>query len=93
MCIRDSGIPEPVSNVVKSPNILLVPLVAFDNKRNRIGYGGGFYDRYIKKLRKKKKIVAIGLAYSFQKVKKIPVTKHDVQLDFIITNTVKSKNQ
>ena len=71
----------------------MVPLVAFDNKRNRIGYGGGFYDRYIKKLKKKKKILAIGLAYSFQKVKKIPVTKHDVQLDFIITNTVKSKNQ
>ena len=91
--INDYGIPEPISNVVKSPNILLVPLVAFENKRNRIGYVGGFYDRYINKLKKKKKIVAIGLAYSFQKVKKIPVTKHDVQLDFIITNTVKSKNQ
>ena len=83
--INDYGIPEPISNVVKSPNILLVPLVAFDNKRNRIGYGGGFYDRYIKKLRKKKKIVAIGLAYSFQKVKKIPNNYHDVKLDFIIT--------
>ena len=75
------------------PNILLVPLVAFDKNLNRIGYGGGFYDRYIKKVKKKKKIVTIGLAYSFQKVKKIPVTKHDIQLDFIITNTVKSKNQ
>ena len=78
---------------IKLPNILLVPLVAFDNNYNRIGYGGGFYDRYIKKLKKKKKIVTIGLAYSFQKVKKIPVSEHDIQLDFVITNTVKSKNQ
>ena len=90
--INDYGIPEPISDVIKLPNILLVPLVAFDNNCNRIGYGGGFYDRYIKKLKKKKKIVTIGLAYSFQKVKRIPVTKYDIQLDFIITNTVKSKN-
>ena len=91
--INDYGIPEPISDIIKLPNILLVPLVAFDNNYNRIGYGGGFYDRYIKKLKKKKKIVTIGLAYSFQKVKKIPVTKYDIQLDFILTNTEKSKNQ
>ena len=91
--INDYGIPEPISDIIKLPNILLVPLVAFDKNLNRIGYGGGFYDRYIKKLKKKKKIVTIGLAYTFQKVKKIPVTKHDIQLDFIVTNTVKGKNQ
>ena len=90
--INKYGIPEPVSEVVKFPNILLVPLVAFDKDRNRIGYGGGFYDRYIKKLKMKKKILTIGLAYSFQKVKKLPVTKHDIQLDFIVTNTIKGKN-
>ena len=90
--INKYGIPEPVSEVVKLTNILLVPLVAFDKDRNRIGYGGGFYDRYIKKLKRKKKILTIGLAYSFQKVKKIPVTKHDIQLDFIVTNTIKGKN-
>ena len=89
--INKFGIPEPVSNFIKLPNILLVPLVAFDKNRNRIGYGGGFYDRYIKKLKKKKKILTIGLAYSFQKVKKIPITKNDIQLDFIVTNTVKGK--
>ena len=91
--INDFGIPEPISDIIKLPNVLLVPLVAFDKNRNRIGYGGGFYDRYIKKLKKKKKILLIGLAYSFQKIKKVPVTKHDIQLDFIITNTVKGKNQ
>ena len=90
--INKYGIPEPISEIVKLPNILLVPLVAFDKDRNRIGYGGGFYDRYIKKLKRKKKILTIGLAYSFQKVKKIPVTKHDIQLDFIVTNTIKGKN-
>ena len=90
--INKYGIPEPISEVVKFPNFLLVPLVAFDKDRNRIGYGGGFYDRYIKKLKRKKKILTIGLAYSFQKVKKIPVTKHDIQLDFIVTNTIKGKN-
>ena len=92
MEINKYGIPEPISEVVKFPNILLVPLVAFDKDRNRIGYGGGFYDRYIKKLKRKKKILTIGLAYSFQKVKKIPVTKHDIRLDFIVTNNIKGKN-
>ena len=90
--INKFGIPEPVSDVIKLPNILLIPLVAFDKNRNRIGYGGGFYDRYIKKLKKRKKILTIGLAYSFQKVKKIPITKNDIQLDFIVTNTVKGNN-
>lgn len=90
--INKFGIPEPVSDVIEFPNILLVPLVAFDKNRNRIGYGGGFYDRYIRKLKKKKKILTIGLAYSFQKVKKIPISKNDIQLDFIVTNTLKGKN-
>ena len=83
--INQYGIPEPVSNKVNYPDILLVPIVAFDNHRNRIGYGGGFYDRYINKIKKKKKIMTIGLAYSFQRVKKIPVEKNDIKLDFIIT--------
>ena len=91
--INEYGIPEPISNIIKLPNILLVPLVAFDNNCNRIGYGGGFYDRYIKKLKKKKKIVTIGLAYSFQRVKKIPATENDIKLDFIITNKFKVNNQ
>ena len=85
LVINKYGIPEPSSNKIKYPNILLVPLVAFDRNLNRVGYGGGFYDRYIKKIKKIKKIITIGLAYSFQKVKKIPITKHDMKLDFIIT--------
>ena len=84
--INKYGIAEPISNKVIYPEVLLVPLVAFDKYCNRIGYGGGFYDRYIKKLRKNKKIITIGLAYSFQKVNKIPVKNFDIKLDYVITN-------
>ena len=84
--VNKLGIPEPISNVKQYPNILLVPLVAFDKDLNRIGYGGGFYDRYINKIKKRKKIISIGLAYSFQKVKKIPANKYDMKLDFIVTD-------
>ena len=86
LSINKYGIPEPTSNKIINPSILLVPLVAFDKYNNRIGYGGGYYDRYLMKRKKNKKIVTIGLAYSFQKVKKIPTTKHDIKLDFIITD-------
>ena len=85
LMINKYGIPEPISNKVKYPDILLVPLVAYDKNLNRIGYGGGFYDRYIKKIKKNKKIITIGLAYSFQKVKKIPINEYDIKLDFIVT--------
>jgi len=83
--INSYGIPEPISNKVIYPDIILVPLVAFDKYLNRIGYGGGFYDRYLKKIKKRKKILTIGLAYSFQKVKKIEAEQNDIKLDFIIT--------
>ena len=86
LVINKFGIPEPISKKVKYPDILLVPLVAFDKNLNRIGYGGGFYDRYINKIRKRKKVLTIGFAYSFQRVKKIPTNNYDIGLDFIITN-------
>ena len=85
LSINKYGIPEPISNKIKFPDILLVPLVAYDKNLNRVGYGGGFYDRYIKIIKKYKKVITIGLAYSFQKVSKIPVNKNDIKLDFIIT--------
>jgi len=53
--INKFGIPEPISKEIMYPDVLLVPLVAFDKKLNRVGYGGGFYDRFIKKIKKKKK--------------------------------------
>ena len=86
LVINKFGIPEPISDKILYPSILIVPLVAFDKNLNRIGYGGGFYDRYIKKQKKSKKILTIGLAYPFQRVKKIPIDKYDIRLDFILTN-------
>lgn len=85
LLVNSYGIPEPTSNKVIYPDILLVPLVAYDKNSNRIGYGGGFYDRYFEKLKKIKKIITIGLAYSYQKVKKVPINDRDIKLDFIIT--------
>ena len=85
LSINKFGIPEPISNKIVHPNIFLVPLVAFDKNLNRIGYGGGFYDRYIEKITRNKKVITIGLAFSFQKVKKVPINKHDFKLDYIVT--------
>ncbi len=83
--INEYGIPEPTTNNIIFPDILLVPLIAYDKDCNRIGYGGGFYDRYIEKIKKIKKVLTIGIAFSYQKVKKIPVEKNDIKLDFIVT--------
>ena len=84
--INKYGIPEPETKKIVYPDVLLIPLVAFDKNLNRLGYGGGYYDRLIKKLSKKKKIIKIGLALSFQKINKVPTNAHDQKLDYIITN-------
>ena len=68
------------------PNIMLVPLLAYDNKKNRLGYGGGFYDRYLNKyLKSYNNVLTVGIAFSFQKYKKLPVNKKDVKLNHILT--------
>ncbi len=85
LIINSYGIPEPIKSKIVIPDIILVPLVAFDNKLFRLGYGGGFYDRYIAKIQKKNKLLTIGLAYSFQKIDKIPVNKYDMKLNIILT--------
>jgi 5-formyltetrahydrofolate cyclo-ligase len=84
--INKYGIPEPDSEVLVYPDVLLVPLVAFDGRLNRLGYGGGYYDRLIAKLTKKKKILKIGLALSAQKINIVPTNKYDQKLDYIVTN-------
>ena len=84
--INKYGIPEPEAENIVYPDIILVPLVAFDKNLNRLGYGGGYYDRLIKKLSKKKKIIKIGLALSVQKIDKVPINVYDQKLDYIVTN-------
>tara|TARA_B100001173_G_scaffold143845_1_gene124895 strand:- start:1007 stop:1552 length:546 start_codon:yes stop_codon:yes gene_type:complete len=83
--INKYGIIEPTSKKKIYPDLILIPLLAYDIKLNRLGYGGGFYDRYIEKIEKKKKILKIGLAFSFQKVNRVPINEYDKKLDLIIT--------
>ena len=84
--VNKYGIPEPEIKNIVYPNILLIPLVAFDKNLNRLGYGGGYYDRLIKKLSKKKNILKIGLAFSIQEIDKVPINMHDQKLDYVVTN-------
>ncbi len=85
LLIGKFGIPEPLLKKKIYPDVLLVPLVAFNKDKFRLGYGGGYYDRYIQKIKKIKKILTVGIAFSFQQVKKLPINAYDEKLDFIFT--------
>ena len=79
------GIPEPKNtNKTFIPDIILVPLVAYDQKLNRLGYGAGYYDRVLKKISLHKKIIAIGIGFSFQKCANIQINENDYALDYIL---------
>ena len=68
------------------PDVMMVPLLAYDDKKNRLGYGKGFYDRYLKKyLKKYNDILTIGVAFSFQKYHNLPVSNNDIKLNYILT--------
>jgi len=80
------GIREPTPEAAEvEPDILLVPLLAFDRTGHRLGYGGGYYDRTIAELRERKPIVALGVAYSAQEVPSVPVSPRDARLDLVLT--------
>ena len=83
--INKYGIPESFSNKKIYPDIILIPLVGFDSHLNRLGYGGGYYDRYLSKVQNKNKIIKIGMGFSFQEFSNLPINKHDKKLDCIIT--------
>jgi 5-formyltetrahydrofolate cyclo-ligase len=69
------------------PDIMLVPLAAFDRAGHRIGYGAGHYDFTLAHLRKVKAIVAIGLGFAAQEIDVVPALPHDVALDYVLTET------
>ena len=80
------NIPEPpASEDVLEPDLLFVPLAAFDRRGHRIGYGAGYYDLTLAALRATKTVTAIGLAYAAQEVLFIPEEPHDQPLDFVVT--------
>ncbi|TVQ85084.1 MAG: 5-formyltetrahydrofolate cyclo-ligase [Micavibrio sp.] len=76
---------DPVAEVV-DPDILLVPLVAYDRRGMRIGYGAGYYDRTIADLRARKTVQTVGIAFSVQKsMELLPAEPHDMPLDYVVT--------
>jgi 5-formyltetrahydrofolate cyclo-ligase len=80
------GIREPKPDAPEvEPDILLVPLLAFDRAGYRIGYGAGYYDMTIHRLRALKPITAVGIAFAAQEVPKIPTTPRDERLDLVLT--------
>jgi 5-formyltetrahydrofolate cyclo-ligase len=76
--------PGPDAKAVR-PDLMLVPLLAFDRNGNRLGYGGGFYDVSIRAIRKYQPVTAVGVAYAAQQVSMVPHDAHDTRLDWIIT--------
>lgn len=69
-------------------DIVIVPAVVFDLEKNRIGFGGGYYDTFLKKIREKnKKVLFIGICYDFQIIEKVPAEEHDVVLDFVVSES------
>ena len=69
------------------PDLLLVPLAAFDRSGHRIGYGAGHYDRTFAQLRPSKAITAAGVAFAVQEIEAVPALPHDVALDYVLTET------
>jgi 5-formyltetrahydrofolate cyclo-ligase len=80
------GIREPTPEAAEvAPDILIVPLAAFDRHGHRIGYGAGYYDMTINALRAQKKVVAVGIAYAAQEIPQVPATERDARLDLVLT--------
>jgi 5-formyltetrahydrofolate cyclo-ligase len=80
------GIREPKPEAPEvAPDIMLVPLLAFDRTGHRVGYGAGYYDRTIAKFRAMKTVVAVGIAYAAQEIEAVPITERDARLDLVLT--------
>src|SRR3954451_7542110 len=80
------GIREPKTDAPEVvPDILLVPLLAFDRTGHRVGYGAGYYDMTIAKARSIKPAVAVGIAFAAQEIPEVPVTPRDARLDLVLT--------
>ena len=81
----DHGIPVPSSGAWLKPDILIVPLLAFDARGHRLGYGGGHYDRTLELLRQSGRPSAIGFAYGTQRTDLVPTEAFDQRLDMVVT--------
>jgi 5-formyltetrahydrofolate cyclo-ligase len=82
------GVQEPLPEQPEIiPDVIVVPLLAFDRRGYRLGYGGGYYDRTLGDLRRRTRVLAIGLAFALQEVERVPTTERDQPLDWIVTET------
>ncbi len=80
------GIREPMPDApVVDPDMLIVPLAAFDRAGHRIGYGAGYYDMTIQALRARKQALAVGIAFAMQEIPRVPSTERDERLDLVLT--------
>jgi 5-formyltetrahydrofolate cyclo-ligase len=80
------GIREPKPDAPEvAPDVLIVPLAAFDRAGHRIGYGAGYYDMTLRALRARKSVTAIGIAFAVQEISRVPATPRDEPLDFVLT--------
>ncbi|HEY6754771.1 MAG TPA: 5-formyltetrahydrofolate cyclo-ligase [Pseudolabrys sp.] len=80
------GIREPLPEAAEvAPDILIVPLAAFDRAGHRIGYGAGYFDMTINALRAKKPVTAVGIAFAIQEISSVPATERDARLDLVLT--------
>jgi 5-formyltetrahydrofolate cyclo-ligase len=85
---RQWGLREPAADAPEVlPDILLVPLAAFDRAGHRIGYGAGYYDMTITRLRALKPVIAIGVAFATQEVPQVPADERDARLDLVLTES------
>tara|TARA_B100001057_G_scaffold425074_1_gene448241 strand:- start:871 stop:1422 length:552 start_codon:yes stop_codon:yes gene_type:complete len=84
--VNKFGLLEPNKTNPKIPDMMLIPILSYDHQRYRLGYGRGFYDRYLNKyLKKYRNIFTVGVAFSFQKHHKLPKDNNDVKLNYILT--------
>ena len=67
------------------PQLILAPMLAFDGRGRRLGYGAGYYDRTIRELRKAGSVTVVGLAYGAQKLSETPTDRHDMPVDWVVT--------
>ncbi|MBV1693072.1 MAG: 5-formyltetrahydrofolate cyclo-ligase [Hyphomicrobiales bacterium] len=83
---RAWGIREPADTLpAVEPDVLLVPLLAFDRAGGRLGYGGGYYDRTLHALRRRRPVIAVGVAFDEQEVDAVPRSDYDERIDWIMT--------
>ena len=82
--VNNFGFLEPIqTSKTTKPDLIVAPLLAFDKSKNRLGYGKGYYDKFLKK---NKKTITVGIAFSFQQYNKIKTSNYDVKLNYILTD-------